>query len=1041
MNSVKRMFARAFGLALVLALAASVGLAQQAGSLRGQVTDEFGGALVGATVTVVNSTGAEKSVVTNGEGAFVVAGLAPGAYTVRVASTGFATYEAADVQVSAGRTDPLDIKLSVTIEEQKVTVAADQRGLSTESENNADALVLRGKDLDALPDDPDDMAAALNALAGPSVGPNGGQIYIDGFTGGRMPPKEAIREVRVSQNPLNAENDRPGFGRIDILTRPGFGKITGSASYGFQDESMNARNPFAPNRAPFQQRLINLTLSGPIAEKKSSFFLDFQRREEDDNDIINAFVLNSSLNTVRVNEVIFQPRRFTTFSPRFDYALNQNHTLTLRYTFARTTLENFGVGGFQLESRGFPTENTQHTFQVTETAVINPKLINETRFQFIRESNEQNDTSTLPAIIVNDAFTGGGAQVGLSFNRASRWELQNYSTATWLPNHTFRFGVRLRGVRVSDVSRNNFGGTFVFGGGLAPMLDANNNVVIDPAKGGPVFETISSLDRYQRTLLLQQQGFTSAEISARGGGPTQFTIAGGEPEATVSQVDLGAFFQDEWRLRPNLTLTLGLRYETQTNISSKFNFAPRLFFAWAPGGTTTGTLGQFGAGQPKFVIRGGGGIFYDRFNETGILGVNRFNGIDQQRFNISNTELGANGQPILDSLLAGVVYNADGTITNAPSIDPLVGLGQPQVVNRIDPNLEAPYSMLAAINVERQLPYNFTVFGVLFTYRTRHALVFRDVNAPVPGTLERPDPNFGNVFQWESSGTFNDLRLQVGVRNQINRAFSIFANYVTGKAQSNTDCVFGNQFACYPANSYDLNADYGRVAFFPRHSFFFGGTLGIPKLKVALNPFIVARTGQFFNITTGQDTNGDRLFLERPAFADAQTTPADLRVTPYGSFDINPKPGQTIIPRNYGEGPGFFAVNLGVSRTFGFGELPGAGGGGAAGAAGGGGPRGGGQRGGQRAAGGGGGQRGGGGGGGGGPFGGGPASFGNEKRYNLTFSLNFQNLLNRTNLAPPVGNLNSPFFGESLRTLGGFGQGGNPAAGNRRVTATIRFNF
>ncbi|HJU54204.1 MAG TPA: hypothetical protein VJ715_06520, partial [Pyrinomonadaceae bacterium] len=696
----------------------------------------------------------------------------------------------------------------------------------------------------------------------------------------------------------------PGFGRIDILTRPGFGKITGSASYGFQDESMNARNPFAPNRAAFQQRLINLTLGGPIAAKKSSFFIDFQRREEDDNDIIVAQVLDPSLNIVGVNEVIFQPRRFTTFSPRFDYALNENHTLTLRYSFSRTTLENSGVGGFSLESRGFPTENTQHTFQITETAVVNPKLINETRFQFVRDSNEQNDTNSLPSVIVNDAFSGGGAQVGLSFNRASRWELQNYSTATWFPNHTFRFGVRLRGVRLTDVSRNNFGGTFVF----------------------------STLENYRRVV-----------AGVPGARPTQFTIAGGEPEANVSQVDLGGFFQDEWRIRPNLTLTLGLRYETQSNISSNLNFAPRLFFAWAPGGTSTGTLGQFGAGQPKFVIRGGGGLFYDRFNESGTLGVERFNGIDQQRFNISNTDLDANGQPLLDSLLAGVVYNSDGTITNAPTIDTLIGLGQPQVVNRIDPNLRAPYSMLGAINVERQLPYNFTVFSVLFTYRTRHALVFRDVNAPLPGTLVRPDPTLGNVFQWESSGTFNDVRFIVGVRNQINRAFSVFANYVTGKAQSNTDCVFGNQFACFPSNSYDINADYGRVAFFPRHNFFLGGTIGIPKLNIALNPFIIARTGQFFNITTGRDTNGDRLFLERPAFADAQTSAAELRVTPWGNFDINPKPGQTIIPRNYGEGPGFFAVNLGVSRTFGFGELPGAGAAAAAaGGGGGGGPRGGG---------------------------------------------------------------------------------------------------
>ncbi|MDT4896268.1 MAG: hypothetical protein QOH25_1345 [Acidobacteriota bacterium] len=994
MNLSKRIIARGLSLALMLALSVVVSFAQQAtGTLRGLVTDEFGGALVGATVTVVSASGVEKSVVTNDEGNYVVGGLAPGAYTVRAVANGFAVFEATDVQVVTGRNEPVDIKMSVTIEEQKVTISGDQRNLSTESENNADAIVLRGKDLEALPDDPEDLAAALTALAGPSVGPNGGQIYIDGFTGGRLPPKEAIREVRVSQNPLNAENDRPGFGRVDILTRPGYDRLRGSASFQFNDESMNARNPFATRRADFQTRLFSFTLSGPISAKKSSFFLDFQRREEDDNDIINALVLDPSLNTVRFNQVVLQPRRFLTFSPRFDYAINQNHTLVARYTYSRNTFENQGVGGFSLLSRAFDSSNTQHTFQITETAVLNPKVINETRFQYTHSSNEQDGDNAVPGIQVLDAFTGGGSQVGLSFNRESRWELQNYSTATVGSQHVLRFGVRLRGVKVTNASQNNFGGTFIF----------------------------RTIDDYRRAL----QGDPTAR-------PSQFTLSGGEPLAEVSQTDFGAFIQDEWRIRPNLTFTTGLRYEWQSNIDSKFNFAPRIFFAWAPGGSTTGTIGQFGAGQPKFVIRGGFGLFYDRFNESGTLQESRFNGINQFQFNVT-------GQ---DPVLANVVFNQNGTVSNMPTLDTLVALKQPQVNFRVADNLQAPYTMLSAINIERQLPHNFTVYGVLVSIRQRHALLLRDINAPLPGNpTVRPDPTRGNIFQWESSGFFNMTQLQLGIRNQISPALSVFANYGTGKMESNTDCVFNIQFNCSPSNSYNVNEDIGRVSFFPRHNFFLGGSLGIPKLKISLNPFIIARTGQFFNITTGSDTNGDRLFLERPAFASASTLPANLRSTPYGDFDINPAPGSKIIPRNYGEGPGFFSVNLGISRTFGFGEMPGAkpaaaasaprgGGGGGGGLVAGGGPRGGG------------GAAGGGGGGGGqrGP-GAGPGSAGAEKRYNVTFSVNIQNLFNRTNLATPVGNLSSPLFGESLRTLGGFGGGGNPAAGNRRVQASVRFNF
>ena len=1023
-------FKQCLGLMLLLVFCVSATYAQQAaGSLRGQVVDELGGAIIGARVAAVDQSGVEKTALTNAEGVYVLNGLAPGAYTVRASAPGFAIYENAEVKVVSGRREQLDIQLNVTIEEQEVTIA-EQEGLSTESENNADAIVLRGKDLDALPDDPDDLAAALQALAGPSAGPNGGQIYIDGFTGGRLPPKESIREIRVNQNPLNAENDRPGFGRIDVLTRPGMDTFRGSANFTFNDESLNARNPFAPNRADFQSRLYSFTLSGPVVSKKASFFLDFQRREEDDNDIINALTLDPSLDITRFNQVVLTPRRFTTFSPRFDYALNQNHTLVARYTYTRSTQENAGLNnGLSLLSRAFNTANTEHTFQVTETAVLNPRWINETRFQFIRRLNEQVGDNSLPTINVLDAFMGGGAQVGLSSVEENRWEFQNYTTAT-LGRHVLRFGARLRGIRLTDISPQNFGGTFTFAGGLAPQLDANDQVVLD-ANGNPVLVSITSLERYRRTILFQQQGLSPAQIFALGGGATQFSISGGNPEAGVSQVDLGAFVQDEWRLRPNFSLTMGLRYETQSNISSRFNFAPRIFFAWAPGGTTTGTIGGFGAGQPKFVIRAGFGMFYDRFSESGTLQANRFNGANQLRFNVTDP-----------AILGTVIFNPDGTASNVPTVDTLTGFALPQITSRVDPNLQAPYSMLAAVNVERQLPYNFTAWGVLFTYRTRNAFVLRNINAPLPGTFNPAIPNsgvrplgdVGDIYQYESGGVLNDLRLQVGLRNQLSPGLSIFANYSTGKAESNTDCVFGNLTNCFPANSYDLSGEYGRVAFFPRHRFVMGGTISIPRLNLALNPFIIASTGRFFNITTGRDTNGDRIFNERPAFATSSTRPEDLRVTPYGDFDLNPAPGAEVIPRNFGEGPGFFSVNLGISRTFGFGGLPAASGAAPSGPqGGGGGVRLGGQRGG------GGGRRGGGPG--GGPGGASGASGASDNRYSFTFSVNIQNLFNRTNLSTPVGNLSSPLFGQSLSTVGGFGGGGSTAAGNRRISASIRFNF
>src|SRR4029077_8329115 len=188
--------------------------------------------------------------------------------------------------------------------------------------------VISGKDLDALPDDPDELAAALQALAGPTIGPNGGQIFIDGFSGANMPPKEAIREIRINQNPFSPENDQPSA-RIDILTRPGTDKFRGSVNFNFQDESFNSRNPFAvtsSKRTPFQQRQFGGSISGPIVKKKASFFFEANRNETDDNDLVRATTLDSNLNPVQVGLGALVPRRNTNLGPRFDYAIIDKNT-------------------------------------------------------------------------------------------------------------------------------------------------------------------------------------------------------------------------------------------------------------------------------------------------------------------------------------------------------------------------------------------------------------------------------------------------------------------------------------------------------------------------------------------------------------------------------------------------------------------------------------------------------------------------------------------------------------------------------------------
>ena len=1035
---------RSLYVVLIIALASAGASAQQpaTGSLRGQISDEFGGVIVGATVTVLDSNGKARTATTDSDGNFAIAGLAPGRYTLRTVAPGFAPYESADVEVAPGRNTPLKITLGISLEKEEVTVASE--GPINVENNSAGAIVLKGKDLEALPDDPDELAAALAALAGPAAGPNGGQILIDGFEGGRIPPKDSIREVRVNDNPLSAERDQPGFGGIQIFTKPGTDKMHGSLSTAFNDESLNSRNPLlrSPKRPPFQFRQYGGNLSGTIAPRKASFFFDFERGETDDNDLVNATVLDPvTLLPTPFNTAVLTPSRRFNMSPRLDYAINKSNTLVARYSYFRSRQDNVGVSQFSLPERAFDQASHTHQLQLTETAVLNKKTVNETRFQFIRSGFDQTPLSDATAVNVLEAFTSGGATVGDSFNRNTRWEVTN-TTMRAEGLHSLKFGARLRGVSVRDFSENNFNGMFTFGGGEARTVafDSSGNPVLGPAL------PITSIARFSQTEQFLRAGATPAQIAAFQLGPTQLSINGGEPLAEIRQIDFGGFVQDDWKVRPNFNVGYGVRYETQTNISSHFNFAPRVYVAWAPDGGAQKT--------PKTVIRLGFGIFYDRVAENLSLSALRFNGVNQQQF-IITAPLATD-----DSLRAQQARAILSRFPNTPTAEELAAFALPQVTRRLAPDITAPYSYATGLIVERQLPKKFTVTAFAISYNTRHLLRSRDVNAPLPNGV-RPDPTKGDIYQFESSGTQNLRQFSVGVRNQLSRNFTVFGNYTFGKAEGSADSPFS-----FPANQYDLTGEYARTGFDARHRFSFGGTIGVPHLKLALNPIIIARSGTPFNITTGADNNHDSIFNDRPAFADAQTPPCpaganplrcDFRHTPWGDFDINPKPGQRIIPRNFGEGPGFFAVNLRVSRTIGFGDMPGA----RATAAAkqpqgqsqgqGGGERGG-REGGNRGAGGGGG-RGGPGGGGRGPGGGGggipvfqgPGGFGGggggeQKRYSLTFSLFFINMLNHTNLANPVGNLSSPNFGQSLSTAGGFG-GGNAASGNRRVQASVRFSF
>jgi hypothetical protein len=979
MKSFQKGVGRSLGATLLIILClGSLHGQQAAGGLRGRVVDERGAVIVGAKVGLTGSDGTEKTAATDAEGMYAFGGLEPGAYVLRVTALGFVPYQRPDVKVSPGRAALIDITLTVGLEKQEVNVES-SAPVNTQPDANASAIVLRGADLDALPDDPEALTAALQALAGPAAGPDGGQVFVDGFSGARVPTKSSIREVRINQNPFSAEFDKLGFGRIEIVTKAGSSKYEGSGFFNFNDESLNARNPFAPSRAPFQVRRYGGNLSGPFLNKRGSFFLDFDRREVDDSAVVNATALDPGLNVTHISQALTVPQRRVTFSARFDRQLDPNNTLVGRYTYAGSRTNNAGVGDFSLASRAYNTSAAGQNVQVSETSVIRQKFINDFRFQFARESRRVGSDNSDPAVLVLDAFLGGGPQVGSASYKENRWELgDNLMFARG--HHTLRVGARLRGVDITDVSPQNFGGTFTFAGGFAPRLEGGR-VVLD-ANGAPVVEAVTSIERYRRTQVLRRQGLTPAQIRLLGGGASQFSISTGEPEAGVSQFDLGSFVQDDWALRPNLTLNFGLRYETQTNIADTLDFAPRVAFAWAPAAG--------GSKRPKTVLRGGFGLFYSRFGESLTLQARRFDGSRQRQFIVTDPS-------VIDSL------------PDRPSAADLAGFALPPTVRRVAADLRAPYSLQSALSLERQLPRNSTLTINYLNLHTLHVLRTRSLNAPPPGTAVPDAPGglrslagVGNVYEYESSGIFNMSRLEVIGSTRFNRKVSLNAAYGLGSAKSDTDGV--NSF---PANPYDLSGEYGPSALDIRHRFFLTGSISAPW-KLRFSPLVVVASGRPFNITTGRDANGDTLFTERPAFATDLTRPGVV-VTPLGAFDLDPESGQKIIPRNYGRAPAFFAVSLRASRTF----LFGAGGVKSAAAA----PQ-------KRS-------------GAGSIAARRPAP---EPRYTLNLSVQVWNLFNRANVNLPVGNLSSPLFGRPNSLAGGFGAG-DPLSGSRLVDLQVRLNF
>jgi hypothetical protein len=735
--------------------------AKNESSLRVVVTDPAGAALVAATVQV-KTLGGAQTLQTNERGEANFLRLPAGAYQLNVTAEGFVARQFTDNALKPGG-NRLEVRLEIEGVKENVVVAQEAREKNLDPRGNAFTSVLTQEQIAQLPDDPEEFEQAIRNMGLP-----GAPLRVNGFRGGKLPPKSQIREIRFRMNPYSADSHESEFMGIDILTKPGVNDWHGSVNFGFRDESLNARNAFAPLRRPEQLRRYGLSLDGPLWRNHTSLFLSAEG-----NTAYETKTIVAALPDGNFSDVIERPAKTLNLSARLEHVLTKTHTLRAEYQRNANRFDNLGVGDFDLAERAYTNDSAEQIFRLADTGTIGKRLVNEVRLQSRWLSVEKSSASNAPTVIVQNAFSSGGAQLQ-GRRRVNEIEFADNLDFVF-GKHSLRTGALYEfGTYRSDETQN-VNGTFVF----------------------------SSLDAF------------------RNNRPTTYTVRSGNPLVDYAQHEVGFYLQDDCKLSRSLSVSLGLRYEFQSNLPDKNNFAPRFGVAWSP----------FKTGKTTF--RAGAGIFYGWVDPAVSEQILRVDGERQRDLIVQN--------PGFPNPLAG------GTPVILPSS---------KIVR--DPQIVMPTIEQFSFGVQRQLGGFGQLFANYFKQRGVHQLRGHNLNAGLAGV--RPDPALGNLTQVESTAysAMQGLSINLNIAKPQKRFFSAF-NYFWSKATNEADSPFS-----LPANNFDLRAERGPSAGDVRHRFMAMVNYQLPG-NLRLGTIFQASSALPYNITTGFDNNGDTVSNDRPA--------------------------------------------------------------------------------------------------------------------------------------------------------------------------------
>jgi hypothetical protein len=773
------------------------------------IVDETRAVLPGAMVTLTGIDPSNKAEVikpepTSQQGQVKFENLRPGRYSIAAEFPGFQTRALPDVRIRSGENRqvlmlPLErLEAAVTVERDRQTAASD-RDVTFGS-------VMTREQIAALSDDPDELRRQLMDIGGPEA-----KILIDSFEGRELPPKALIKSIRVTRDQFAPEVHHAGEVRIEVLTQPGVGPVRGNVRMGFYDSAMDGKNPLVGERGPAQSLMYGIGLNGTLINERASFNINFNGQ---DSYLTPVLYAATPIGELKGNTRLRSPADNAFFNGGLDYALTKDQVLRVNFNGSRFSRNNEGVGDYQLIERAYSSENSSFGIYLQQNGPIGRRFVLNTRLSIYGNDSTASSAVEAPTIIVNDAFTNGGAQRRGGTHSRNYWMNSDLDYVRGI--HSMRTGVEIQYARSRTDSDSNYLGTYVF----------------------------ESLEAFEA------------------GRPRSYSRRIGDPRISYTNVQGGLYIQDDIKVRKGLTITGGVRYELQTHVPDALNFAPRAGFTWAP----------FKAG--KTTLRGSWGMFYDWLPTATYAQTLQVDGFRQQEVNIINPSYPDPGTPGAAPPTNRYLLAEERDMAYSQRLS--AGIAQ-TISRRINTNVlysyAYRYSLLTGrnlntpINGVRPDPQFANVVLARPDGRGTQHFVNASVNinlAPMPASGPAPPGGGGGAIMMPGGGMMMMMgpgggpAASGGPRFSWRRGLTVSGFYTLGRNYDNTD----GAFSIPPTLS--LTDEWGPALFDRRHNGFIAMTstaLRNMTVRLAAN----GSSAPPLTIRTGFDDNGDLVFNDRPA--------------------------------------------------------------------------------------------------------------------------------------------------------------------------------